>query len=144
MAERVLIVDDNPDVIATTRWMLETRGFVVEAATSGSEALEVLKVRPPSVVLLDVMMPGMSGHEVLETIRRDPKTAKLPVVLVTAKSGAQDFLAGYQKDADYYVAKPYSAEDLVHAIRLVLGGYSVAAAAEEPGKDDPGSSGTSG
>jgi CheY-like chemotaxis protein len=139
MADRALLVDDDPEVITTTRWMLETSGFIVETAASGREALEALKARLPTVVLLDVTMPEMSGFEVLKMIRSDPTTAKLPVILVTARSGDRDFLTGYQMDADYYVAKPYSRDDLVYAIRLVLGKHGVAETSGGGAKGDAGS-----
>jgi DNA-binding response OmpR family regulator len=139
MADRALIVDDNPEVVATTRWMLETSGFVVETAASGREALAALRARLPTVVLLDVMMPEMSGFEVLRTIRSEPPTAKLPVILVTARSADRDVLTGYQMDADYYLAKPYSRDDLVYAIRLVLGKLSPTEITGKVGKDRTGS-----
>jgi DNA-binding response OmpR family regulator len=139
MADRALIVDDDPEILATTRWMLETSGFLVDAVASGREALAALKARLPTIMLLDVMMPEMSGFEVLKTIRSEPPTAKLPVILVTARSADRDVLTGYQMDADYYLAKPYSRDDLVYAIRLVLGKLSPTEITGDVGKDRTGS-----
>jgi CheY-like chemotaxis protein len=139
MADTALIVDDDPEIIKTTRWMLESGGFVVEAATSGHEALASLRARRPTILLLDVMMPEMSGFDVLKTIRSEPSTAKLPVILVTAKSADRDVLTGYQMDADYYLAKPYSRDDLMYAIQLVLGKLSGKELAGEIDKDPPDS-----
>jgi DNA-binding response OmpR family regulator len=139
MAKRVIVVDDNVEVLRTTRWMLESSGFDVEAVASGHEALAALKARRPTIMLLDVMMPQMSGFDVLKTIRSEPSTAKLPVILVTAKSADQDVLTGYQLDADYYLAKPYSRDELLYAIQLVLGKLSSEAPPADIGKDPAGS-----
>jgi DNA-binding response OmpR family regulator len=121
MGKTVLVVDDHEDVRNTCRFALETHGFVVEEAENGREALERLKERVPTVVLLDIMMPDVSGLDVLKVIRNDPLTAKLPVVMLTAKAADQDVLTGYLHDADYYLTKPYNSDELRYAIDLVLG-----------------------
>ena len=121
MNERVLVVDDNPDSIAIIRSILEAFGFSVQAAESGAEALEILKGEPPNVVLLDVMMPEMSGLEVLEHIKGNPRMKKLPVILVTAKTQDEDVLVGYQYGADYYITKPCTSKQLLYGVGLVLG-----------------------
>jgi two-component system, OmpR family, alkaline phosphatase synthesis response regulator PhoP len=119
--QKVLVVDDNADLRAIIRRLLEKNGFTVTEAASGKRALDLLKEDIPDVILLDVMMPEMSGFEVLDHIRRNPTTAKLPVVMVTAKNEDQDVLTGYQTGADYYLTKPYTPEHLIYSIGLVLG-----------------------
>jgi CheY-like chemotaxis protein len=127
MNRRVLIVDDNPDSTTIMRGILEPRGFEVRTVTSGKAALELIKGDPPDLVLLDVMMPEMSGFEVLQRIKEDVNTGRLPVILVTAKTRDDDVLSGYSYGADYYITKPFTAKQLLYGVELVLGkGESVA------------------
>ena len=121
MKQRILIVDDNPDGITIMRSILESRGYEVTAALSGMEALAALEKETPDVVLLDVMMPEMSGLEVLQRIKENAATGRLPVILVTAKTHDDDVLSGYQYGADYYITKPFTAKQLLYGIDLVLG-----------------------
>jgi DNA-binding response OmpR family regulator len=121
MQRKILIVDDNIDSITILRTILEQQGFSVQAALSGKEALQKLQEDLPEVVLLDVMMPEMSGLEVLQAIRDNNATATLPVIMVTAKVQDDDMLAGYQYGADYYITKPFTSKQLMYGIRLVLG-----------------------
>lgn len=121
MNERILVVDDNPDILTTSRMILEANGYVVDIASDGHVALEHLKTSAPDVILLDIMMPGISGLEVLRQLKSTPATAGIPVVLVTAMADSKDVFLGYQYETDYYVTKPYSAKQLLFAIRLVLG-----------------------
>ena len=121
MKRRVLIVDDNLDSTIIIRGILEPRGYQVTTASSGKAALEQVKSAPPDLVLLDVMMPEMSGLEVLQRIKEDASTGRLPVILVTAKTHDEDVLDGYQYGADYYITKPFTAKQLLYGIELVLG-----------------------
>jgi len=121
MKRTILVVDDNADSVAIMRGILETRGFDVAEATSGAEALDLLRTRPADLVLLDIMMPVMSGIEVLQRIKEDPALTGLPVILVTAKTQDEDLLTGYQHGADYYITKPFTAKQLIYGIRLILG-----------------------
>ena len=75
----------------------------------------------PSCILLDVMMPRMSGLQVLEALKADPATANIPVIMVTARTGDEDVLHGYQQGADYYITKPFTADELLYGVNLVLG-----------------------
>lgn len=120
MPRKVLIVDDNIDSLTILRSILEQNGFSVQAALSGKEALNNLESDIPDVVLLDVMMPEMSGLEVLQAIRDNSATATLPVIMVTAKIQDDDVLAGYQYGADYYITKPCTSKQLLYGISLVL------------------------
>jgi len=120
-ATTVLVVDDNEDNIRIVSAILLSRGFEVRIARDGKGALEVVKQFPPDIILLDVMMPGMDGIEVLDHIKADPKSASIPVIMVTAKSQDEDLLVGYKYGAEYYVTKPFTARQLLYAIGLVLG-----------------------
>jgi DNA-binding response OmpR family regulator len=121
MERRILVVDDNLDSTMILRSMLESQGFSVRVANSGQEGLAALAQEVPDLVLLDVMMPEMSGFEVLERIKSRHTTAKVPVIMVTAKMQDEDVMTGYQYGADYYITKPCTAKQLVYGIGLVLG-----------------------
>jgi len=103
---------------------------VVVAATTGEEALSKVATDEPDLVLLDVMMPQMSGIEVLERIKTTHATSKVPVIMVTAKIQDDDVLTGYQHGADYYITKPCTAKQLLYGIGLVLDRVEAAAVKE--------------
>jgi len=119
--KRILVVDDNTDSITLIRTILEKRGYEVTTAPSGKEALAALEAQTPDLVLLDVMMPEMSGIEVLQRIKDNAATGGVPVILVTAKTHDDDVLSGYQYGADYYITKPFTAKQLLYGVELVLG-----------------------
>lgn len=121
MVDTILVVDDSPDIALISARMLTRHGYAVMTANSGTEALAMIARRRPSCVLLDVMMPGMNGLDVLRALKANPATATIPSIMVTAKSADDDLLSGYQQGADYYITKPFTAEELVHGVRLVLG-----------------------
>ncbi len=117
----VLVVDDDEDNIRIVSTILLARGYEVRLARDGRGAVESIRQQRPDLVLLDVMMPGMDGMQVLDHIRADPRTTSLPVILVTAKTADQDLLDGYRAGAQYYVTKPFTSRQLLYAISLVLG-----------------------
>lgn len=121
MAHKVLVVDDNPDAITILRSALEARGFIVDGANSGAAALDAVNTDSFDVILLDVMMPEMSGLEVLDRLKANPSTAGIPVILVTAKTQDEDVISGYRVGADYYITKPFTTKQLLYGINLVLG-----------------------
>jgi len=117
----ILVVDDNQENVDIARQMLLSRGFEVRVAYNGPSALTSVEQQRPDLILLDIMMPQMSGMEVLDRLRANPATAGVPVILVTAKDQDEDLLAGYKYGADYYITKPFSAKQLLYGIGLVLG-----------------------
>ena len=117
----IMVVDDNEDVAQIAAAYLTRHGYNVVLAENGERALELALKNHPDCILLDVMMPNVSGLEVLGHLKATPSTAQIPVILVTAKSGDEDVLSGYKEGADYYITKPFSAQQLVYGIRLVLG-----------------------
>jgi DNA-binding response OmpR family regulator len=123
MAERtkVLVVDDNPDCLHLVGRMLGIHGFDVLAAQSGPAALELLLTETPDIMLLDVMMPGMTGFEVLESLRESTRHYALPVIMLTASTNDEDVMTAYQYGSDYYITKPFTSEQLRYGIDLVLG-----------------------
>jgi DNA-binding response OmpR family regulator len=122
MSAIVLIVDDNESSVAVIRTILLARGYEVRIARDGLGAIESVQQRRPDVILLDVIMPGPDGMQVLDRLKLDPKTTSIPVIMVTDKTEDRDVLAGYENGADYYITKPFTGQQLLYAIGLVLGG----------------------
>lgn len=116
MARRVLVVDDDEltrEILAT---ILDLEEFEVDLAEDGEQALAAVAAGPPDVVVLDVMMPGLDGFEVLRRLRADEATAHLPVILLTARDTAEDRRAGEEAGADAYLTKPFSPLALIATI----------------------------
>jgi DNA-binding response OmpR family regulator len=116
----VLVVDDDPDVCDLVTYKLEQSGFDVRRASDGDAALREVAKKVPDLVLLDVMMPGVSGLEVLERWRSDETTAAMPVIMLTAKAQENDVERGFELGADDYVIKPFSPRELVRRVTAVL------------------------
>jgi DNA-binding response OmpR family regulator len=125
----VLIVEDETDLVTLLRYNLEKEGFRVTAAADGEEALLIASEQPPNLVLLDWMLPLMSGIEVCRQLRRGPRTREVPIIMLTARGEEADRVRGLNSGADDYVAKPFSPTELLARIRAVLrrhGGGSAA------------------
>ena len=116
--QRTLVVDDDPAVTSVLRRGLSYEGFAVDTAEAGPSALDVARERPPDLVILDIMMPGMDGLEVLQRLRA--ADARLPVLLLTAKDAAPDQVHGLDLGADDYVVKPFSFDVLLARVRALL------------------------
>lgn len=117
---RVLVVDDDPDVVTLVDYRLSRQGFEVESATDGQQALDALADRSVDLILLDIMMPGLSGLDVLERLRANESTARLPVILLTAKAQEEDVSRGFALGADDYITKPFSLKELISRVNAVL------------------------
>ena len=120
MAERILVVDDEPDLLELVRFNLDQAGYRVDTAQSGREAMAMLRRSAPDLMVLDLMLPDLSGEEVCRQIRADVQLAHLPVIMLTAKSEEVDRVVGFELGADDYVTKPFSPRELVLRIRAVL------------------------
>ncbi len=120
MNKKILIVDDDPDSLKLIELMLRRRGYDVISAQSGDEALGKAETDKPDLVILDVMMPGMDGHEVCRKLRANSQTAHLPVLMFTAKSLVGDKVAGFQAGADDYLTKPIHPAELVSHVETLL------------------------
>ena len=114
---RVLVVDDEPMVREVVTAYLERDGYRVQVATTGPEALDALRSAPPDLVVLDVMLPGVDGLEILRRVRAD---ADVPVILLTARTEETDRVLGLELGADDYVVKPFSPRELAARVRSVL------------------------
>jgi len=120
MAKKILIVDDEPDVLLLCHVNLEFEGYEVMDAQSGEEALGRISEEPPDLVLLDVMMPGMDGWQVLEEIKSNPQTKHIPVMMLTAKAQERDQIRGWSGGVVDYVTKPFNPIALSQSVRRAL------------------------
>lgn len=116
----VLVADDDDDIRELVVFKLEQSGYEVVAVPDGSAALAAVRERRPRLAILDIMMPGMSGLDVLHEIRADETLAELRVILLTARSRDLDVDAGYSTGADDYVIKPFSPRELMHRVESQL------------------------
>jgi DNA-binding response OmpR family regulator len=116
----ILVVDDDRDVAQSIELALRRHEFRVTLAHSGVEALKTLHRYQPDLVILDVMMPGMSGLEVCRRMRTDPNLADLPVIFLTARGQARDRIEGFKAGADDYIGKPFILEELLLRVRAIL------------------------
>ena len=117
MMSEILVVDDDRDVAQSIELALRRRGFRVTLAHSGVEALKLLHRYRPDMVLLDVLMPGMSGIEVCRRLRADENTADLPVIFLTARGQERDRIEGLRVGADDYLSKPFNLEELILRVK---------------------------
>jgi two-component system phosphate regulon response regulator PhoB len=116
----VLIVEDEPPLVELLSYNLEKAGFQAQIARDGEEALLAVEERRPDLVLLDWMLPYVSGIEICRRLRRDPETRDLPIILLTARGEEDDRIRGLDVGADDYVVKPFSPSELVARVRAVL------------------------
>ena len=117
----ILVADDDPDIRDLVVFKLEQAGFAVRAVADGSAALTALEDLTPDVVVLDVMMPGLSGLDVLRQIRTMDRLDGVKVLLLTARARDTDVDDGYNTGADDYVTKPFSPRELLHRVNSMLG-----------------------
>ncbi len=120
MGARILAIDDEPDLLELVRVGLTQAGYVVETAGTGNEALAALRRAPPDLILLDVMLPDLTGTELCSRIRADQRLAAVPIIMLTAKSEEIDRVVGLEVGADDYVTKPFSPRELALRVRAVL------------------------
>jgi len=122
MARPVLIIEDDPDISESLKYNLEREGLQTVVASTGEQGLiEGLNERnPPILILLDLMLPGMSGTELCRRFRREPSTRRTPIIILTAKGSEADRVAGLDLGADDYITKPFSVRELLARVRAVL------------------------
>jgi two-component system, OmpR family, alkaline phosphatase synthesis response regulator PhoP len=121
MSKTVLIADDEPNIVISLEFLLEQDGYRVLLARDGNEALEAIEREVPDLVLLDVMLPRLSGFDVCQRIRQNPALAKVRVIMLTARGREVEVTKGLALGADAYVTKPFSTRDLLEQIRRQLG-----------------------
>jgi DNA-binding response OmpR family regulator len=121
---KILVVDDDPDIVRLLKYFLEAKGRQVQTASTGAEALELFKREPPDLVILDVMLPGMDGWAVLQKIR---ESSQVPVLMLTGKDAPTDKAKGLLSGADDYIAKPFDLAELEARIVAVMRRYKPSA-----------------
>jgi len=135
MASReILVVEDEKDIQELVRYNLAKEGYTVRCMTTGEEVLHAIRDSVPDLVILDLMLPGISGLDVCRSIKSDPTTCQIPVVMLTAKGEEADIVSGLELGADDYVTKPFSPRVLLARIRVVL---RRAEAVTPPSDEDP-------
>jgi len=119
-APRILVVEDEPDIAALIAYQLTREGFRVETAATGTDAMASVNRAVPDLLVLDLMLPGMSGDEVLDVLRKEPATQSTPVLILTAKKQQEDRIRGLELGADDYLTKPFSPRELVLRVHAIL------------------------
>ena len=122
MTRTVLIIEDDPDIAESLRYNMERDGLKTRVAETGEQGLSTAldAKNPPSLIILDLMLPGMSGTELCRRLRREPQTRRTPIIMLTAKTGEADRVAGLDLGADDYITKPFSVRELMARVRAVL------------------------
>ncbi len=120
MAKRILVVDDEPNIVLSLEFLMRRAGFEVTVARSGGEALKALEGPPPDLMLLDVMMPEFDGYEVCERIRARPEWRATKIIMLTARGREAERERGLALGADAYVTKPFSTRELVEQVKRML------------------------
>jgi DNA-binding response OmpR family regulator len=120
MSTRILIADDEPNILISLEYLMKREGYEVLLARDGQEALDTLRRERPRLVLLDVMMPRMSGFEVCQAMRADDALRDTLVLMLTAKGRDTDIAKGMGVGADGYMTKPFSTQELVSKVRTML------------------------
>jgi len=118
--QRILVVDDEPDILGVVTYQLSREGFRVSTAVNGRAAIEAATAEVPDLIVLDLMMPELDGYETLRLIRDNPRTSRIPIVLLTARDEDEQKIRGLELGADDYVTKPFNARELVLRVQAVL------------------------
>jgi len=118
--ERILLIEDEPDIAEVLQYNLEKEGFEVEIAHRGDSGLEALRRQAPDLILLDLMLPGVGGLELTRMLKREAATARIPIVMLTARGEEVDRIVGLELGADDYISKPFSPREVVLRVKAVL------------------------
>lgn len=122
MAQHVLIVDDEPNIVLSLEFLLGRSGFSVASASDADAALAAAREQRPDVVLLDIMLPGMDGYELCQALRELPGLEQVPILMLTARGREVDREKGLSLGADDYIVKPFSTREVVERVRRLAGG----------------------
>ena len=120
MKEKILIVDDEKDLVELVKYHVEKIGYKAITAGSGGEAIDIAAKQQPVLIILDIMLPGFDGYEVCRILKRNENTKNIPIIMLTAKAAEDDTLAGLKAGADDYLAKPFSPKILMARVETVL------------------------
>ncbi len=120
MDKRILVVDDDETLASLLVDLIEMKGYQAEKSASGRQALRMVSENPPDLILLDIVMPGLNGFEVLTKLRSNPATEEIPVVIISGLSDELSVLEGWVRDTDGYISKPFAIDELVRNVEAVL------------------------
>lgn len=118
---RVLLIEDEPNIVEAIRFVLSRDGWAVSTHHDGATALDAVRDRRPDVVVLDIMLPGMSGLDVLTALRADPSTTSIPILMLTARGRREDRETSLRLGADRFMTKPFAIDDMLDAVRALAG-----------------------
>lgn len=121
MDKHVLLIEDEPNIVEAMRFILARDGWRVSSHSDGTDAAQVIRATAPDVVVLDVMLPGRSGYEILQELRAEERTRALPVLMLTAKSQARDRELAERYGASRFLTKPFSNTEVVASVRALAG-----------------------
>lgn len=121
MPKKVLLVDDEPNILLSLEFLIQRAGYQVETAADGEAALQCVAAAPPDLVLLDVNMPKRDGFDVCQTLRANPDWAAVRIIMLTAKGRDVEREKGIALGADDYITKPFATQDVVDKVRAILG-----------------------
>ncbi len=120
MGKKILIVEDEESLLKLESILLTTKGYLVQGATTGLAALEAVAAEAPDLILLDIMLPELDGFEVCERLKKDPKTRRIPIILLTARRTPEDISRGEEVGADQYITKPFKSAMIMETIEQLL------------------------
>ncbi|PLY11673.1 MAG: two-component system response regulator [Desulfuromonas sp.] len=118
--KKILVVEDEESLLKLESILLTSKGYDVQGATNGQEALDLLPEVQPDLILLDIMLPNIDGFEVCRRIKEDPETRHIPVIMLTAKKSREDMAKGHEVGADWYITKPFKSANVVETIQRFL------------------------
>ena len=121
MEKRVLLIEDEPNIIEAISFILSRDGWDVKTHSNGADALDILRDRKPDVVILDVMLPGKSGYDILRELREDPVNAAMPVLVLTARGQSKDREIAERAGCNAFMTKPFSNADMLETVRRLAG-----------------------
>ncbi|MCQ0093853.1 response regulator transcription factor [Roseovarius sp. M141] len=122
MTSQVLLIEDEPNIIEAITFILSRDGWQVRSHSGGNDAMEVIRARQPDLIMLDVMLPGRSGFDLLADIRADPALAQTPVLMLTARGQRKDREMAERAGASMFMTKPFSNAEMLEAVRTLAGG----------------------
>ena len=120
MAKKILIVDDEPEMLEMVQFRLEKNGYTVFTATTGEECIKKAQDEQPDVILLDILLPDLSGYEVSKRIKANEFTKNIPIIMVTAFIGDDAKKKGLEQGAQYFISKPFDPEELLSEIKNIV------------------------
>lgn len=119
MSKQVLLIEDEPNIIEAISFILSRDGWSVKTHSNGADAVEIVRERQPDVLILDVMLPGKSGYDILRELREDPHSANLPVLMLTARGQTKDREIAERAGCDAFMTKPFSNADVLETVRTL-------------------------